>query len=171
MERHSDMATQILGSDGPPEEPRRVPDWSAPTSLMEASEAIAVLTNDISLILAHLSEHRDAWCQRTGRSAAEHAVWRRRALLAKVHKERQLRECKRIRRALSAEAELAYGELRSICLHALEAWERPAAGMPATPLDGALLALAEHLDGEPSVAEDDAGVVVLAGLPSADAAG
>src|SRR5882762_9522273 len=71
--------------------------WSPPGSREEADQAILSLSNDIGLILAQLAEDQVAWCDRTGRSPAEYTGWRRRALFAKVHKEGQLRECKRIR--------------------------------------------------------------------------
>src|SRR5258706_14627841 len=111
------------------------PEWVPPTSREEADEAVLLLSNDIGLILAQLAEDQLAWCARTGRSPTEYAAWRRRALFAKVHKESQLRECKRIRGRLAAGFAGAGGEagalsvnrgaveeLVALCREAVEAW-------------------------------------------------
>jgi len=78
--------------------------WVPPCTLLEAEEAIAVLTEDISFIQAQLSEAETEWCVRTGRTGVDYAAWRRRALVAKVYKESHLREAKRIRFVLSGGA-------------------------------------------------------------------
>jgi hypothetical protein len=130
-------------------------DWQPPTSREEAETTIVSLSNDIGLILAQLSEDQAAWCQRTGRSAFDYAAWRRRALFAKVHKEHQLRECKRIRFQLTehpADGEVGdatpLARLRAECHSVLAAWRRVPRSDRDTSLDAALEHLADHLSGE-----------------------
>ena len=84
-------------------------EWVPPRTRDEVDQAILDLSNDIGLILAQLAEDQVAWCARTGRSPADYAAWKRRALFAKVHKEGQLRECKRIRSQLPLGSGLAVG--------------------------------------------------------------
>ena len=137
------------GNGGPP-------DWVPPTTREDADEAILALSNDIGLILAQLAEDQTAWCARTGRSPADYAAWRRRALFAKVHKEGQLRECKRIRaRVLGGFGgeqdvlpldRLAVVELVSLCREAVEAWLDDGAATGSHRLDARLTRLAATVD-------------------------
>jgi len=131
-------------------------DWQPPSSREEAEASIVALSNDIGLILAQLSEDQAAWCQRTGRSPFDYAAWRRRALFAKVHKEHQLRECKRLRFQLmehgpdaetADSSSVALGRLVAECHRVLAAWRRTPGNGHDTQLDGALAHLAEHLTG------------------------
>jgi hypothetical protein len=128
------------------------PDWQPPTSREEAEATIVSLSNDIGLILAQLSEDQAAWCQRTGRSPFDYAAWRRRALFAKVHKEHQLRECKRVRFQLmdhTVDGDVAAGgavvlaHLVAECHRVLAVWRR--SPRVDGPLDAALAHLAEQL--------------------------
>jgi hypothetical protein len=128
-------------------------EWIAPRTRDEADEAILGLSNDIGLILAQLAEDQAAWCARTGRSGMDYAAWRRRALFAKVHKEAQLRECKRIRAHLSSGLE--NGSHRTVsrtdalmlrCRAAVLAWLDTGGLSSSALLDQALAALAEELD-------------------------
>lgn len=133
------------------------PEWVPPSTREGADEAILALSNDIGLILAQLAEDQAAWCARTGRSPAEYAAWRRRALFAKVHKESQLRECKRIRARVlgggfSGEQEvlpldrLAVVELVALCREAVEAWLDDGADTGSHRLDARLTRLAATVD-------------------------
>jgi hypothetical protein len=171
METQSDTATTVgSGDEEMHDDARRVPPWTPPATLAEAAELLASLTNDINLILAQLSEPRDAWCQRTGRSGVDYAIWRRRALLAKVHKERQLRECKRIRRRFSVNAGIAHEELLSMCRRAISAWTPPTEDTTSTVLDDVLRELAEFLVDDLSSADRGAGLLVLQSATASGAA-
>ncbi len=132
-------------------------DWLPPTTREEADQAILALSNDIGLILAQLAEDQLAWRARTGRSPADYAAWRRRALFAKVHKESQLRECKRLRARFSggfgaAEQEIvasdrgAMLELVALCQEAVEAWLDGGADTGSHRLDAGLTRLAATVD-------------------------
>jgi hypothetical protein len=158
----------------PPDPPSRAHaapiDWQPPGTREEAEATIVALSNDIGLILAQLSEDQAAWCQRTGRSAFDYAAWRRRALFAKVHKEHQLRECKRIRFQLSehvVEVDNDEGallaRLTAECYRVIRAWRRAPRQQPGDAgLDAALAHLAACLagnDGEPHVPVDLIGAV------------
>jgi hypothetical protein len=129
-------------------------EWSPPQTREEADHAIINLSNDIGLILAQLAEDENRWCERTKRSAADYAAWRRRALFAKVHKEGQLRECKRVRAQLAglhAEHDSPRGEretasLLAKCRQVLEVWLDEAFPSGSDPLDNALAGLAEQVD-------------------------
>jgi len=157
MQMANDNAAQPLisvepnghGNGGPP-------DWIPPVTREGADEAILGLSNDIGLILAQLAEDQPAWCARTGRSPADYATWRRRALFAKVHKEGQLRECKRIRArvlggnggeqdALSPDRQ-AVAELVALCRDAVEAWLDDGADTGSDRLDARLTRLAATVD-------------------------
>ena len=100
MESVGSVLTGEYGPDTPPSRHERHPSVAVhlPTSATELDEFIAVLIDEIGIILVQLAESAEAWCARTGRSAPDYAAWRRRALIAKAHKEQQLRECKRRRR-------------------------------------------------------------------------
>ena len=128
---------------------RPVIEWTPPATREEADQAILSLSNDIGLILAQLAEDSTAWCGRTGRSPADYAAWRRRALFAKVHKESQLRECKRLRVQLSAGVD-DVGEALARSRDAVEAWLDCGASTGNLALDGALSVLAEQLDRLPA---------------------
>ena len=137
---------------------RPVVEWTPPATREEADMAILSLSNDIGLILAQLAEDQPSWCGRTGRSPADYAAWRRRALFAKVHKEAQLRECKRVRAQLSGGGfdEAVRGdrdvlELLVRSREVVEAWLDGGASSGSTSLDGALSVLAEQLDRLPAV--------------------
>jgi hypothetical protein len=121
-----------------------VPEWTPPRTRWEADQAILSLSNDIGLILAQLAEDQDAWTSRTGRSAADYAAWRRRALFAKVHKEAQLRECKRMRALLSDGEDV--GELLVWCHDVVEAWLDDGAPLGDRRLGTVLAGFAEYLD-------------------------
>jgi len=132
-----------------------IPEWSPPRTRAEADQAVISLSNDIGLILAQLAEDQVAWCARTGRTPADYAGWKRRALFAKVHKEGQLRECKRIRTQLAstaidpddaATALASAAELLAWCRLVVESWLDD--GTPSTDgrLGQALARLAEYLD-------------------------
>ena len=134
------------------EMPKELPSWTPPRTRREADEHVLLLSNDIGLILAQLAEDEMSWCRRTGRTNLDYAAWRRRALFAKVHMERQLRECKRIRSLLSiADTDGAHaGEpgadlLVEACRRVLEAWDADRSD-PQQPLDRALLHLAEVVE-------------------------
>jgi hypothetical protein len=131
---------------------RSEPYWSPPTTLAQAKEAISALINDIAVILTQLSESSEAWCTRTGRSPTDHVVWRRRALLAKVHKERQLRESKALQRGLLAElrdvgadGKASNEQLHNICRRVLAAWRCSMTHPSWSGLDQALVELSDHL--------------------------
>lgn len=131
-----------------------VVEWIAPATREEADQAILSLSNDIGLILAQLAEDQPAWCGRTGRSPADYAAWRRRALFAKVHKESQLRECKRRRAHFSngagdhdgLRAEREVVELAARSRDVVEVWLDGGASSGSAVLDGALALLAEQVD-------------------------
>jgi hypothetical protein len=121
----------------------------------QTETVIEELTHDLNLIMAQLAEDRDAWCLRTGRSAMEHAAWRRRALFAKAYKEQELRECKRLRQQRSPgaaapdRAVVNAGELqtlRALSRRVVTAWTRHVAGQPGEPLANAMNALASCLE-------------------------
>lgn len=144
-------------------------DWVPPATREDAEEQILVLSTDIGMILAQLAEDTGAWCERTGRSAADHAQWRRRALFAKVHKEHQLRECKRVRVQLAGqsadpephrEPELSVSELASRSRCVVNAWACSASAGDRTALDSAVQHLADYLDPRRLV-ESEAAVRVL----------
>jgi hypothetical protein len=124
-------------------------DWHPPTTRLEAEATILSLSNDIGLILAQLSEDQVAWCQRTGRSPYDYAAWRRRALFAKVHKEHQLRECKRIRFQLTDHAaevdnaEVLLSRLVAECHRVIDAWRLTPSTGGDRSLDMAMSRLAE----------------------------
>jgi len=138
---------------------RPVVEWIPPATRGEADQAIMSLSNDIGLILAQLAEDQLSWCGRTGRSPADFAAWRRRALFAKVHKESQLRECKRVRAQLTAgsiENDGVRGdhgvlELMERSRHVVETWLDSGAASGIVALDMALAVLAEQLDRLPAV--------------------
>jgi hypothetical protein len=138
---------------------RPVVEWTPPANREDADQAILSLSNDIGLILAQLAEDQPDWCGRTGRSAADYSAWRRRALFAKVHKEGQLRECKRIRSQLSAgggaedavRGDREVVELLVRSRDVVEAWLDGGATSGSVALDGALSVLAEQLDRLPAV--------------------
>lgn len=121
-----------------------VPEWSPPRTRWQADQAILALSNDIGLILAQLAEDQAAWSARTARSAADYAAWRRRALFAKVHKEAQLRECKRLRALLSDGEDV--GELLVWCHDVVEAWLDEGAPLSDRGLGRVLAGFAEYLD-------------------------
>jgi len=127
---------------------RPVVEWTPPATREEADQAILSLSNDIGLILAQLAEDQPSWCGRTGRSPADYAAWRRRALFAKVHKESQLRECKRLRTQLGSGGPEHDGlvDLLARSREAVEAWLDAGATSGSAALDGALALLAEQLD-------------------------
>jgi hypothetical protein len=134
---------------------RPVIEWSPPVTREDADQAILSLSNDIGLILAQLAEDQADWCGRTGRSPADFAAWRRRALFAKVHKEGQLRECKRVRAQLSvgggADASALWGERHVVEVldrsrQVVEAWLDAGAASGSDALDSALTVLAAQLD-------------------------
>jgi len=144
-----ESVTEQPGSAGRP----GVVEWKPPRSREDADEAIITLSNDIGLILAQLAEDQASWCQRTARSPAEYGTWRRRALFAKVHKEGQLRESKRVRGQLSGIA-LENGsappsglvaELVPLCRHLVEVWIADGDRSAATALSAAIGAVAELL--------------------------
>lgn len=122
---------------------RPMAEWVAPATREEADQAILSLSNDIGLILAQLAEDQPSWCGRTGRSPADYVTWRRRALFAKVHKESQLRECKRLRSQLGV---AAGGELLARSREVVEVWLDAGASSGSAQLDSALAVLAEHID-------------------------
>lgn len=124
---------------------RPVVEWTPPATREEADQAVLSLSNDIGLILAQLAEDQPAWCGRTGRSPADYAAWRRRALFAKVHKESQLRECKRLRSHLGA-VEPAIQELLARAREVVEVWLDGGASAGSMALDSALALLAEQVD-------------------------
>jgi len=131
-----------------------LPEWVPPRTRDEADQAIIGLSNDIGLILAQLAEDQAAWCLRTGRAPSDYAAWRRRALFAKVHKEGQLRECKRVRTQLSANGVEADGglsrgapaELLAWCRLVVEAWLDGGTPVVEGRLGQALAGLAAYLD-------------------------
>jgi hypothetical protein len=133
---------------------RPVIEWSPPVTREDADQAILSLSNDIGLILAQLAEDQVDWCGRTGRSPADFAAWRRRALFAKVHKEGQLRECKRVRAQLSAgggdasalRGERDVAEVVERSREVVEAWLDGGASSGSDALDSALTVLAAQLD-------------------------
>jgi hypothetical protein len=133
-------------------------EWIPPSTREEADLAILGLSNDIGLILAQLAEDQAAWCERTGRTPADYAAWRRRALFAKVHKESQLRECKRIRGHFLAGAVVdheglrglerdAFADLLALCREAVDAWLDDGADSGSERLDAALTRVAASVDG------------------------
>lgn len=130
----------------------RAQEWVAPATRAEATAMINELSHDITLILAQLAEGVDAWCERTGRPTSEHAQWRRRALFAKAYKERQLRECKRVRQELADEH--AGGQdhrgahkLEELCVQVIHEWLACRRDARLTsPLDAAIAALAAEFD-------------------------
>ena len=129
---------------------RPMAEWMPPGSREEADQAILSLSNDIGLILAQLAEDQPAWCERTGRSPADYTAWRRRALFAKVHKEAQLRECKRLRAHLVPARNLAGTvqvppELVARCRDVLRAWALVPDTPDLRPLAQAIARLAELL--------------------------
>lgn len=141
--------------DGAANGGHRHPEWTPPQSREEVDEAVLNLSNDIGLILAQLAEDQISWCARTGRAPADYAAWRRRALFAKVHKEGQLRECKRLRAHFfgSADADRASTDhepppgLMDRCERVIRAWRT--LGLPSgmDELSWALDDLARYLDG------------------------
>jgi hypothetical protein len=148
-------------SDGPAAQARSA--WSGgplPLSLVELDETIRVLVDEIGLILAQLAEGAEAWCARTSRSSTDYAIWRRRALLAKVYKEQRLRECKRRRHDLAAAGTSGdrfhtngTNELLLVrCRAVLNAWDEEIVSPRASALGRALKALAECLDEHQSFA-------------------
>jgi hypothetical protein len=134
-------------------------EWTPPVSRDEADRAILSLSNDIGLILAQLAEDQGAWCDRTGRSPADYAAWKRRALFAKVHKEGQLRECKRVRAQFSSggaehehgRLDRETGELLARSRQVIEVWLGDGAASGSIVLDSALSRLAEHIGRVPFV--------------------
>lgn len=122
-----------------------VVEWIPPATREEADQAILSLSNDIGLILAQLAEDQASWCGRTGRSPADYAAWRRRALFAKVHKESQLRESKRMRSQLAA-PEPGVLELLAPAREVVEVWLDGGASAGAPALDAALGVLAERVE-------------------------
>ena len=132
-------------------------EWTPPRTRTEADRAVIDLSNDIGLILAQLAEDQVAWCSRTGRAPSDYAAWRRRALFAKVHKESQLRECKRIRGQLgngsgeaetwSARRDSGAAELLAWCRAIVDAWLDDGVGAVGGELGRTLVRLAEYLDG------------------------
>ena len=124
---------------------RPMVEWIPPSMREEADQAILSLSNDIGLILAQLAEDQPSWCGRTGRSPADYAAWRRRALFAKVHKESQLRECKRLRGQLGA-GDNAVVELLARSREVVEVWLDGGASSGSTELDTVLALLAEQID-------------------------
>jgi hypothetical protein len=143
-----------------------VVDWTPPRTREEVDQAIITLSNDIGLILAQLAEEQAAWCQRTGRAPIDYGAWRRRALFAKVHKEGQLRECKRIRAQLTGAAGEALSQTHAdlvaglvpLCRHVIEAWIEQGGTPVGTQLDGALSDLAEFVDRLPAARSNGIGV-------------
>jgi hypothetical protein len=133
-------------------------DWVPPDTREGLDAAILELSNDIGLILAQLAEDHEDWCRRTGRDQADHAAWRRRALFAKVHKERQLRECKIARRHLALSSEVASdyagGVLVSLCRRVLAVWGGGLSDGDRVELDAALAQLAGFLNLHPADATD-----------------
>ena len=102
------------------------PEWIPPTSRRAAEAAVDQLVSEIGIIQAQLAEPRDVWCQRTGLPAEEHASWRRRALFAKAFKERQLRQCKRLRQELRPERPVGAPDtaaLHGVAQAVVDAWE------------------------------------------------
>jgi hypothetical protein len=131
-----------------------VVEWSPPQTRGDADQAIISLSNDIGLILAQLAEDEQRWCERTGRSPADYAAWRRRALFAKVHKEGQLRECKRVRAQLagthidheSVRGDRETANLLAGCRQVLDVWLDEAFPSGSDRLDQALAGLAEQVE-------------------------
>jgi hypothetical protein len=132
------------------------PGWATPRSRQEVEERILLLSNDIGLILAQLAEDETSWCRRTGRTGLDYAMWRRRALFAKVHKERQLRECKQLRNHPLAneipdgqQHDFAVSNLLQACARVLAAWNPEPGGGLTRPLDRALQELAAVVENVP----------------------
>jgi hypothetical protein len=158
MERQRDVVAVNAHNGAPPHTNGSAPwgqEWVRPRTRQDVDEAILALSNDIGLILAQLAEDQPSWCGRTGRTPSDYAAWRRRALFAKVHKEGQLRECKRIRTQLTSvqhepEAERSQGRAIAIliarCHCVLDAWLAQGARLGVIRVDQSLRELAEALD-------------------------
>lgn len=144
------------GAERVPRAPAPGTEWHPPTTRDDAEAQIRVLSTDIGMILAQLAEDQSAWCDRTGRSPADHAQWRRRALFAKVYKEHQLRECKRVRAQMAGVSvepepafvpEAAVPELARHCRRAVDAWRSAAPSGEYGALNTAMQRMADYLDG------------------------
>lgn len=146
-----------------------VVEWMPPATREEADQAILSLSNDIGLILAQLAEDQSSWCGRTGRSPADYAAWRRRALFAKVHKESQLRECKRLRAQLGSDnGDRGVAELLARSREVVEVWLDGGASSGSVALDTVLALLAEQIDRLPLARSVNlVGAVSRDGRPSA----
>lgn len=146
-----DLIGMVVAVTPPTNGSAHPPEWIPPQTRDAAERAIVDLSNDIGLILAQLAEDQTAWCGRTGRSPADYAAWRRRALFAKVHKEAQLRECKRIRSRLGNGSEpegfVSAAELLAWCRAIVDAWLDDGVGAIGGQLGNTLARLAEYLDG------------------------
>ena len=130
-------------------------DWIPPTSPRAAEDLIATLVSEVDFINLQLAEGRAAWCARTGRAPGEFAAWRRRAFLAKLHKDNQLREARRIRHQLLASAREAAPAhsagreqtLSAACRRVLNQWDKSQVDPTRDALGRALAELALRLEG------------------------
>lgn len=130
------------------------PSWTPPETLDEADDLIGGLTGDINFILTQLAESREAWCRRTGRTEIDYEDWRRRAMLAKLRKEAQLRDVKRARRRLKVDRRMPVGNvaivdraLRALSRRVLRHWDQSVLDPRDHPLGRALSELEDYLRG------------------------